>query len=60
MAAPPGTALLSPRQLEERARRWRPWRSYATMHLWRAAGDLPAPAGRRAAPERAAAAQPGA
>jgi AraC family transcriptional regulator, regulatory protein of adaptative response / DNA-3-methyladenine glycosylase II len=60
MAAPPGSAMLSPRQLEERARRWRPWRSYATVHLWRAAGDLPAAAGRRTAPQRAAAAQPGA
>lgn len=24
----------SPRTLEDRARRWRPWRSYAAMHLW--------------------------
>ena len=37
MAAPAGTAMLSPRQLEERAGGWRPWRAYATVHLWRAA-----------------------
>jgi AraC family transcriptional regulator, regulatory protein of adaptative response / DNA-3-methyladenine glycosylase II len=29
--------LLSVRELEERARAWRPWRGYAVMHLWRAA-----------------------
>ena len=38
MASPNG-ALLTPRALEERAERWRPWRGYATLHLWRAAGD---------------------
>lgn len=26
-------------RLEERARAWRPWRSYAVMHLWRAAAE---------------------
>jgi AraC family transcriptional regulator of adaptative response / DNA-3-methyladenine glycosylase II len=26
--------------LEARARAWRPWRSYAGMHLWRAAGSI--------------------
>jgi AraC family transcriptional regulator of adaptative response / DNA-3-methyladenine glycosylase II len=31
----------SPRELTQRARRWSPWRSYACLHLWRAA-----PAGR--------------
>ena len=38
MASPNG-ALLAPRALEERAERWRPWRGYATLHLWRASGD---------------------
>jgi AraC family transcriptional regulator of adaptative response / DNA-3-methyladenine glycosylase II len=38
MASPNG-ALLTPRTLEERAERWRPWRGYATLHLWRATGD---------------------
>ena len=38
MASPNG-ALLTPRTLEERAERWRPWRGYATLHLWRAAND---------------------
>lgn len=41
MAAPPGGALPSARELEERSHRWRPWRGYATAHLWRAAGELP-------------------
>ncbi|PRC58564.1 DNA-3-methyladenine glycosylase, partial [Mycobacterium sp. ITM-2017-0098] len=26
----------APRLLTERASRWRPWRSYATQHLWTA------------------------
>ena len=38
MASPNG-APLTPRILEERAERWRPWRGYATLHLWHAAGD---------------------
>jgi 3-methyladenine DNA glycosylase/8-oxoguanine DNA glycosylase len=25
------------RPLAERAERWRPWRAYAVLHLWRAA-----------------------
>lgn len=37
MAAPDGTPLTS-RQLEARAEQWRPWRGYAVLHLWRAAG----------------------
>jgi AraC family transcriptional regulator of adaptative response / DNA-3-methyladenine glycosylase II len=24
----------SPKQLEQRAEQWRPWRAYAAMHLW--------------------------
>ncbi|MBS0578834.1 MAG: DNA-3-methyladenine glycosylase 2 family protein [Proteobacteria bacterium] len=36
MAAPDSTALTG-RQLAERSNRWRPWRGYAVMHLWRAA-----------------------
>jgi AraC family transcriptional regulator of adaptative response / DNA-3-methyladenine glycosylase II len=32
-----GAGMLSGRQLEERARDWQPWRSYAVVHLWRAA-----------------------
>lgn len=30
-----------PDELRHRARRWRPWRSYAGMHLWQAATPLP-------------------
>ena len=30
---------LTARELEARAEAWRPWRSYATLHLWRAAAD---------------------
>ncbi len=37
MAAEGGKAL-TPRALAERAEAWRPWRSYAVMQLWRAAG----------------------
>jgi AraC family transcriptional regulator, regulatory protein of adaptative response / DNA-3-methyladenine glycosylase II len=32
-------APLTARLLELRAESWRPWRSYAVMHLWRAAGE---------------------
>lgn len=39
MAAAQGSAL-SAKELQARAEAWRPWRSYAVMHLWRAAGDL--------------------
>ncbi|MGH8267008.1 MAG: AlkA N-terminal domain-containing protein [Steroidobacteraceae bacterium] len=58
MAAPPGEAVLSAHGLEERARQWRPWRGYATVHLWRAAADLGArlrSGGVRARPASAAA-----
>ena len=40
--AAPGATALTPKELENRAEAWRPWRSYAVMHLWRAAGDEPA------------------
>ena len=30
---------LTEKQLLERAERWRPWRAYAVLHLWRAASD---------------------
>ena len=39
--------LLSVRELEERARDWQPWRSYAVMHLWRSASEQPRAAGIR-------------
>ncbi len=38
MAAVGGKSL-TPRALGEQAEAWRPWRSYAVMHLWRAAGE---------------------
>jgi AraC family transcriptional regulator, regulatory protein of adaptative response / DNA-3-methyladenine glycosylase II len=38
MAAEGGKSL-TPRALGEQAEAWRPWRSYAVMHLWRAAGE---------------------
>ena len=34
-----GGAALTARELERRAEAWRPWRGYAVMHLWCAAGD---------------------
>ncbi|CAM3027361.1 AlkA N-terminal domain-containing protein [Saccharomonospora xinjiangensis] len=32
---------ISPRRLADHARRWRPWRSYAGMYLWRASTTPP-------------------
>jgi len=57
MAARPGTRVLSVRELGERAQRWRPWRGYATLHLWHAAGELGARTA-RGVPTRAARAAP--
>ncbi len=34
-----GGAPLTARELDRRAEAWRPWRGYAVMHLWCAAGD---------------------
>jgi 3-methyladenine DNA glycosylase/8-oxoguanine DNA glycosylase len=34
-----GLALEAPRELEQRAQAWRPWRAYAAMYLWRIAGE---------------------
>lgn len=34
-----GGAALTARELDRRAEAWRPWRGYAVMHLWCAAGD---------------------
>lgn len=33
-ASPAQGGLLSVKELEERAERWRPWRAYAAMYLW--------------------------
>ena len=41
VAGAPGPAL-KPKALAELAEAWRPYRSYAVMHLWRMAGDLAA------------------
>lgn len=38
-----GKAPLSPGDLLDRAEGWRPWRGYAVMHFWRAAGDRVSP-----------------
>jgi AraC family transcriptional regulator of adaptative response / DNA-3-methyladenine glycosylase II len=38
MAAGGGTALTA-KELDRRAEAWRPWRGYAVMHLWCAAGN---------------------
>ncbi len=37
-----GGSPLTQRELEARAEAWRPWRSYAVMHLWRAAAEASA------------------
>lgn len=34
-----GLAVDSARELEQRAEAWRPWRAYAAIYLWRAAGQ---------------------
>ena len=34
-----GLAVDSARELEKRAEAWRPWRAYAAIYLWRAAGQ---------------------
>ena len=34
-----GLALETPRELEQRAQAWRPWRAYAAMYLWRIAAE---------------------
>lgn len=36
-AADPGSPPVGARELAARAERWRPWRAYAAIHLWRAA-----------------------
>lgn len=46
MAAGSG-APLTAKELERRAEAWRPWRGYAVMHLWCAAGDRNDPGGTR-------------
>lgn len=51
-----GAAPMSSRELEERSRRWQPWRGYAVMHLWRAAAEAPAAGARRRGNSRAGAA----
>ncbi|HEY6825125.1 MAG TPA: hypothetical protein VI195_11835, partial [Steroidobacteraceae bacterium] len=57
------TRLLSVRELEERARAWRPWRGYAVMHLWRAATaatiEVPSTGGRAITARRAPMARAG-
>jgi len=58
MAAPPGAPPLSVRALGERAQRWRPWRGYATIHLWHGAAGEPEALAPRGASTRAARAAP--
>lgn len=41
------TLPTEPAALREHARRWQPWRSYADMHLWRAATHRTTPTTRR-------------
>lgn len=43
--------LSSSRDLERRAEPWRPWRAYAAMYLWRAAGQKKTPYKSKAAEE---------
>jgi AraC family transcriptional regulator of adaptative response / DNA-3-methyladenine glycosylase II len=48
--AAPASVPLTPRELTARAEVWRPWRSYAVMHLW--CSDTEARARRGAPPSR--------
>jgi AraC family transcriptional regulator of adaptative response / DNA-3-methyladenine glycosylase II len=48
--AAPGATVLSGRQLDERAQHWQPWRGYAVMHLWQAAGGAGSTRAWRASP----------
>jgi AraC family transcriptional regulator of adaptative response / DNA-3-methyladenine glycosylase II len=34
------TGLASARELADAAKRWRPWRGYAAMHLWESLGEV--------------------
>jgi AraC family transcriptional regulator, regulatory protein of adaptative response / DNA-3-methyladenine glycosylase II len=45
-------SVLTARLLEQRAEAWRPWRSYAVMHLWREAGERKLLAPRAVHPRR--------
>lgn len=38
-----GHGPMSTKEMERRAERWRPWRSYAVIHLWCAASERAAP-----------------
>jgi AraC family transcriptional regulator, regulatory protein of adaptative response / DNA-3-methyladenine glycosylase II len=53
-----GVRPLSTRELEERSRQWQPWRSYAVMHLWRAAAQASSGATRQRASGQPAAKAP--
>lgn len=43
IGAPGRSVAVRARALGERGERWSPWRSYASMHLWRAAAAPPSP-----------------
>ena len=53
-----GEHPFTPKELEVRAEAWRPWRSYAVIHLWRAAGEKARVASPRATPRAASRATP--
>ncbi len=48
-----------PRSLSRHAERWRPWRSYATMHLWNSVAAHPAPRRRTPAASAVPTTEPG-
>ena len=43
LAPAPGAPLPNEKQVVARAAQWRPWRGYATLHLWQTLHDAPAP-----------------
>jgi AraC family transcriptional regulator of adaptative response / DNA-3-methyladenine glycosylase II len=40
---------MAPQEMLKRAERWRPWRAYATIHLWASLGDVSASAAKTGA-----------
>jgi len=53
------TGLKSPKQLEERSEKWRPWRAYAAIYLWSSLGNSSAKPARQVSVKRVGRSSPG-
>ena len=51
-------ARMTPQDMLKRAERWRPWRAYATIHLWASLANARAPAAAATHPDRPVAPSP--